>query len=105
MKTIRYAMAGVGTAIAAALFVAPAADADDQLSDSEQYLADAMSDVVCEYFDNNGMNNASAQHIFDIVNRQREVDSQQDAVDVLNYMVREYCPSYWSALAAIESGS
>ena len=105
MNTARSATAWVSTVAAAALFATPAAYADDRLSDSEEALGDAMSDVVCIYFDDNGMNSASANHVFNIITRQQEVDSPGDAVDVLNYMVREYCPSYWPALAEIEGDS
>lgn len=104
MNALKYAVAAVSTAIAAAAFAAPAAHADGLLSRGEQALGDSMADEICDYLDSEGVTNASMTNLFNIVYEQREVRTPSNAVHVINYVVHDYCPGLWRELAAFGNG-
>jgi hypothetical protein len=87
----------MGLSLAMATWAAPAASADGRLSPSEQSLGDAMAGAVCDYFYSHDLDEESLTHIFMIVNRERVARRPGDAIDVINYIVSDYCPDYSSA--------
>jgi hypothetical protein len=91
------------SSLLAATFVgAGVAHAD--LSPSEEALGDFMSEAVCEFLDDQGVNTASMLDLFAVVYRQQAVRTEQDAADVVNYVVYTYCYSHWSELVAFGEG-
>lgn len=90
------AIAASGTAIARA---------DGYLSEEEQTFGNAVSSELCIYLDQNGVTFDSMYDLTKIIyeNTSRRVDVS-DSVDIVNYVVYEYCPRHWASLVAFGEG-
>lgn len=79
--------------------------ADGYLTAQEQRYGDAVSGPLCEFIDNVGINGESMTEAVRIiyVNTPSNMDVT-DAVDIINYVVDQYCPRHWPALAAFGDG-
>lgn len=96
-----------GIVLAAGLLAGSAgiAQADGTLSAGEELVGDQMSDAVCEFIDEQGVNTSSMMDLFTVIYQQREVRTPGDAADVINYVVYVYCPSHWKELVAFGEGA
>lgn len=92
--------------ICAAIIASTAvARADGILTAEEQRFGDYVSDSLCDYIDATGVNGSSMSEALEIiyVNTPTNMD-MTDAADIINYVVSNYCPRHWPALAAFGEG-
>lgn len=89
----------------AAIGGAAIARADGYLSEEEQTFGNAVSSELCIYLDQNGVTFDSMYDLTKIIyeNTSRRVDVS-DSVDIVNYVVYEYCPRHWASLVAFGEG-
>ena len=95
----------IATAIAgAALLVSGGiAHADGYLTPGEIAVADTFHGTIGGYIDDNGVTTSSMTELMGALYQRPEIANYGDAVDVINYTVKNYCPRHWSELVSFGS--
>ncbi len=84
---------------------AAVARADGILTPAEERFGDEIADSLCQYIDNAGVNVASMTEAMTIIYDNTPAHmGMDDAVDIINYAVQNYCPSNWDELVAFGEG-
>lgn len=78
------------------------ARADGILTSEERYYGNEIAWNLCDYFDSLSVTDSSTTEAVRIIyqNTPNHMDVT-DAVDIINYVVSEFCPSHWNDLVRL----
>lgn len=98
IKRISLLIIMISAAVIAATGIARA---DGTLTAGEERFGDEIAVPLCDYIDTAGVTEQSMMTSMKIIYRHTPgYMDMSDAVDIINYVVENYCPSHWNDLVA-----